>query len=159
MAEDAAVRTGSPELRRAFLAVGLFLAWTAFVWLGRVRNAFGDPALSAQERTGPLLLAASFVLPTLAVLVALSGSVRGRRLLDPWASILLRVLAGWTTVLWVVRAADIVFAGDHEVGFVVVHVVLAVVSIGLAGWAVAADRRARSGSHRTPLTTSHQHMA
>jgi hypothetical protein len=37
----------------------------------------------------------------------------------------------WTTVVWVVRAGDIALGRDHEVAFVVVHVVLAVVSISL----------------------------
>lgn len=49
-------------------------------------------------------------------------------------------LAVWTTGVWIVRAGDIVLGGDHEVGFVVVHVVLAVVSIALATLAARSVR-------------------
>ena len=50
-------------------------------------------------------------------------------------------LAVWTVGVWVVRIADIAFAGDHAIGFVAVHGVLAVVSSGCAIWAVTAQRR------------------
>ena len=53
------------------------------------------------------------------------------------------MLVAWTTVLWLFRAGDIVLTSDEGVAFVVVHVVLAVVSIALGAWAVAEDRRAR----------------
>jgi hypothetical protein len=43
-------------------------------------------------------------------------------------------LAGWTVAVWVVRDIRIV-AADHDLGFTLVHVVLGVVSIILAGWA------------------------
>ena len=56
------------------------------------------------------------------------------------------VLAGITTVVWAVRGVQIALA-DHSVGFIVVHTVLALVSIGLAvvAWrAVDGDRPASS---------------
>lgn len=156
---DDAVRTGAAERRRAVLVLGSFLAWTAFVWLGRVRNAFGDPDLTPGERTGPLLLAASFLVPSVVVLVGLVRSVRAGRPLERWASTSLRTLAVWTAVLWIVRAADIAIGGDHDLGFVVVHLVLALVSIALGVGAVVSDHRARIASRGVPVTTSHQNMA
>ena len=120
-----------------------FLAWTGFVWVGRVRNALGDETLSGSDRVGPLLLACSFLLPAavLAVLTAAewrSGGVADRRSVP---SRLLLALVVWTTVVWVVRAADIAFAGDREPAFVAVHVALAVVSIGLGLLALRGERR------------------
>ena len=132
--------------RRAALAVGTFLLWTLFVWGGRIRNALGDPELDDGGRTGPLLLSVSFVVPSVVLVVAVIVAQRRRRSLAPAASALLRVLVAWTTVLWLFRAGDIVLTSDEGVAFVVVHVVLAVVSIALGAWAVAEDRRARSGA-------------
>ena len=116
-----------------------FLAWTLLVWGGRIRNAVADPALDAGGRTGPLLLSLSFVLPALVLAVVLVLQWRG----GPAARTVPAVtaLAGWTTAVWVLRAGDIALGGDHEVGFVVVHVVLAVVSITLGWLAVRSLRR------------------
>lgn len=97
-----------------------FALWTLFVWGGRIRNVF-----TGDEGIAPLVLAAAFVALAVAVL-----ATRGRR-----ATVV--ALAGWTVVVWVVRAVDIAFLSDHDAGFVVVHVVLAAVSIGLVAWAVS----------------------
>jgi hypothetical protein len=119
-----------------------FLAWTGFVWVGRVRNALGDGTLDGADRWGPLLLACSFLLPS-AVLAVWTiaewrgGATVGRR------SASSRLLL--TTIVWFVRAADIAFAGDREPAFVAVHVVLAVVSITLGLLAVRGDRRSVAG--------------
>jgi hypothetical protein len=56
-------------------------------------------------------------------------------------------LAGWTLGVWVVRAVDIAFLSDHGAAFVIVHVVLAVVSVALALLAARAVTR----SARAPL--------
>lgn len=124
-----------------------FLAWTGFVWVGRVRNALGDGTLDGADRWGPLLLACSFLLPS-AVLAVWTiaewrgGATVGRR---SASSRLLLALVAWTTIVWFVRAADIAFAGDREPAFVAVHVVLAVVSITLGLLAVRGDRRSVAG--------------
>jgi hypothetical protein len=122
-----------------------FLAWTAFVWIGRIRNALGDAALDAAGRTGPILLSVSFL--ALASLAAglLVPLVRGRasdRVGRAFGTVLL-VLAGWTTAVWVVRVADIALGGDHDVPFVVVHTVLGVVSVALGCAAVVSGRPER----------------
>jgi hypothetical protein len=43
-------------------------------------------------------------------------------------------------VVWVVRGATIAF-GSRSVGFKVVHVVLAVISVSLASWLIGEMRR------------------
>ena len=108
------------------------LAWSLFVWVGRVRNALGDPELSGSERVGPLLLATSFVVPALVLAVVLFTSARRSRGVGPVLRYGVLALAAWTCGVWVVRMVDIAFGGDWEVAFVVVHAVLAVVSVGLA---------------------------
>ena len=104
-------------------APAVFLAvWTLLVWAGRIRNAVG-----ADEGLGPVVLAVTFVV--LAVVVLASRCARPAVL----------ALAGWTTAVWAVRAVDIAVLSDHEAAFVVVHLVLAVVSIALAAWAARAE--------------------
>ena len=46
----------------------------------------------------------------------------------------LGAFALWTGGYWLVRGTQIILA-DHSLGFTLVHTVLMVVSIGLAGWA------------------------
>ena len=82
-----------------------FIAWTVFVWGGRIRN------------DGSVLLAASFL-----VLAVLAIWRRGR-----WIS----ALTAWTIGVWAVRTPYIL-VHDHPAGFKAVHTVLAVVSVGLA---------------------------
>ncbi len=143
MVATSSPRTVPAQLRRAQVALGCFLGWTAFVWVGRIRNAASDVELVGTEKVGPLLLAASFLVPAIVLAVAWVRSWRAHRALDRRAAILLVVLAVWTTGLWIVRAVDIAAFGDWGVGFIVVHTVLAVVSIGLAAWAVVTGRRVR----------------
>ncbi len=118
--------------RRVFVPVVSLLAWTLFVWVGRIRNAVSDPELVGSERLGPILLAASFVVPALVLAVVLFTSARGARGVGPVLRYGVVALAAWTCGVWLVRLADIVFGGDRAVGFIVVHAVLAVVSAVLA---------------------------
>ena len=118
--------------RRVFVPVVLLLAWSLFVWVGRVRNALGDPELSGSERVGPLLLATSFVVPSVVLAIVLLASARRSRGVGPVLRYGVLALAAWTCGVWVVRMIDIAFGGDWEVAFVVVHAVLAVVSVVLA---------------------------
>jgi hypothetical protein len=139
----AAVPTSRPP--SVLWAVGAFVGWTLFVWIGRTRNAVTDPELSGSDRVGPIVLSAIFLLGAVVLGAALyrdhvaatPASARALRYVA-------RVLGAVTVAVWLVRAGDIALAGDHEAGFVAVHVMLAAVSIGLAVWAVvAADRRCR----------------
>jgi hypothetical protein len=57
---------------------------------------------------------------------------------------LVAIFCLWTIAFWSVRGAGLLLA-DHEVGFKVVHTVLAGVSIGLAVLLQRADRAITSG--------------
>lgn len=109
--------------------------FTLLVWTTRIRNIWTDDSLTTSGQIGRTALSVSF---TVFAVVAIVAVVRARK--DEWAGLRwwIRLFAAWTTVVWVVRAIGIATA-DHEIGFVVVHTVLAVVSIALALWA---DRKA-----------------
>jgi hypothetical protein len=125
--------------RRRLRLVALAAGWTLFVWITRVRNVLGDDALTTGGRLAGLALSASFL--GLAGLVLAGLVVRA-----PWLGRVTRALAAWTVVVWLVRGAGIAL-GDHSAGFVVVHVALGIVSIGLA---LAAVRAVDAGSSPGP---------
>jgi hypothetical protein len=127
---------GVPAHPRPWPAVGLAI-WTLFVWLTRVRNALGDGDLGVADRTFSLVLATSFLVLAGLVLQAVIGrrGHLGRAVL---------VLAGWTTVVWIVRGVGIA-TGDHSIAFVVVHLLLAAISIGLSAVAVRSVATLRDG--------------
>jgi hypothetical protein len=106
------------------VVVWAFAAWTVFVWGTRIRNILADDAGL------PSLLVASG-LTVLGILVAVHAAAGRPRWAVPAA-------AAATLAVWAVRVPQILLH-DHSAGFVVVHVVLAAVSVGLA---VAATRRA-----------------
>ena len=122
----------------------LLAGWTLFVWLGRVRNIAADRTLDRAGTVGAMVLPLLLVFGALALIVVLiRGSVdRARERVVTGVAVL-------TIGVWVVRGADIAFGGDHAAGFIVVHVVLASVSIGLAAWAwrVVRHHAARNSEH------------
>jgi hypothetical protein len=121
-------------MRRRPFALAL-VAWTFFVWTTRIGNIWRDADLDTGEKVGRTGLALSFTLLALAVVGALwRGSARTRL-------VAVGALAAWSTAVWIVRDARILVA-DHEVGFKVVHTVLAVVSIVLSVLAWHEARRA-----------------
>ena len=136
---------------RTVLLVAVLLLWSLFTWGGRIRNTLGDDALSDAERNGALLLSASFVVPAL-LLAVLWWLHSGR---TPWTGRpvppvggALRIgtlaFAAWTVAVWTVRGIDIALFSGYEIGFVLVHSVLALVAIGLAAAVVRVllvDRR------------------
>lgn len=109
---------------------GALALFTLFVWGVRIRNAVGE--------LGPTLLAITFV--ALAVAVLLTKAGRSATL----------ALAGWTVAVWVVRLVDIALLSDHEAAFVVVHAVLALVSISLAVLAARPLLAGPAGRRRAP---------
>lgn len=117
------------------LAVPLFLGWTLFVWGGRLRNLAADPGGFAEASQWSLWGSVVFV--TLAVISVVLLVARQAA----FGRVVLAALVALTVGVWLVRAVDIAL-GDHSIGFIVVHVVLAVVSIGLG---VAAWRTAPGG--------------
>src|ERR687891_1035507 len=127
-------------MRRHRASVAL-VTWTFLVWTTRIGNIWRDAELSTGEQWGRTLLAVSFTVLGLAVVVAL-----WRRVV-PAVVVTVGALAAWTTGVWVVRGTGIL-AGDHELGFKAVHAVLAVVSIVLAALAWREVRR--GGPPRPP---------
>jgi hypothetical protein len=118
-------------LRRHRAALAL-VAFTFFVWTTRIGNIWSDDDLDTAGKVGRTALALSFTVLAVAVLVVLRRDDRRR--------LAVAALGAWTTSVWLVRGTGIV-AGDHEVGFKVVHAVLAVVSIALAVLAWRAESR------------------
>lgn len=105
--------------------VWILVVWTFLVWTSRVRNIMAADDLSSTGRAIRVAIAVSFV--TLAVGTAV-GLVR-KQLDRRW----LMALVGWTVLVWTVRGVGIL-VDDWDVGFKVVHTVLAVCSISLAVW-------------------------
>jgi hypothetical protein len=120
-------------MRRHKVAAAL-VAWTFLVWTTRVANIWRDADLDTGERWGRILLALSFT-----VLAIAAGVALWRRLAQATV-VAVGALAAWTVAVWVVRGIGIL-AADHDLGFEVVHTVLAVVSIALAVLAWRETRR------------------
>ena len=112
------------------------VAWTAVVWVGRIRNVVGDDELTAGARTWRLVVAIVFLVLAALVATLPLGLWHRRPLGSPR---LVAVFCLWTIVFWTVRGGGLLF-GDHDVGFKVVHTVLALASIGLAGALHRVDR-------------------
>jgi uncharacterized membrane protein len=119
------------------------VAWTAFVWVGRIRNALGDPDLSGAALARVIAVSVAFlvlaaVVAGLAVAARRPGS-RARRVIRP--VVLVTFLA--TCAVWVVRIADIALDGSHDAAFVAVHTVLGVGLMALWGAALLGVNRLR----------------
>ena len=120
------------------------LVWTLFVWSSRIRNVWTDDDLS----TGGQVLRTGYALVFLGFAVAVVVMLWQRRP-EPLGATGQRVLAlflAWTVVFWLIRGIGII-VDDHTTSFTVIHTVLMVISIGLAGWAgTVLDRRSISSS-------------
>ncbi len=126
-----------------------FVAWTLFVWGGRLRNLVQEPGPLADANRWSLVASIAFVslaLGLAAVAVTAGRLDRATTLLVPTVA----ALGALTVAVWVPRAVDIAI-GDHDLGFIVVHVVLAVVSIVLAAVALVATRRRAGAGSRHPV--------
>lgn len=124
-------------------AVGVFVAWTLFVWVGRIRNALSDSDLTGTGRVVTLTMSVLFVLGAVGVGAALfrdwqAPSVRSSSALR----FCVRLLTGFTIAIWAVRLVSIVADHLDDLPFVAVHAVLAALSIGLGMWAsIVSNRR------------------
>ncbi len=110
-----------------------FCAWTVLVWTTRIGILWGDDSLTTGEKWGRSVLALTF---TALVVVVLDAVLRSRS----WRSPAVKTLAIWTVGVWVVRSYGIA-TGDHEAGFIVVHLVLGIASVILAVLALREDAR------------------
>jgi hypothetical protein len=107
-----------------------FGLWSAVVWSARVVNVWRDLLLSTDEKVLLTVMAAIFLVLGVAVVLIGLGLRR-------WAPtrvdiVTVGVLGGWTCGVWFLRIVDIA-SDDHGLAFVVVHTMLAAVSIALAG--------------------------
>lgn len=136
--------------RSRHLPIVALVAWTFLVWTTRIRNIWTDEALSTGEQWARTALAGSFTALAVAVVVALATEAT-------WLRHAVTALAAWSIGVWVVRAAGIATAG-HDLGFVLVHLVLAVGSAALSVLAVRSLRGRPdgrlSGPERDALRTS-----
>ncbi len=137
---------------RAQRWIAAFGLWTLFVWTTRIGTALGEDDLSGAARAGKVALAVAFTLLGVALLTVAWRS-RGRAL-RPTEVGVVRLAAAWTVAVWIVRGIQIATA-DHEAAFVVVHLVLAVVSIGLAAMttrmSTMPDRHGTAGHRRAEV--------
>lgn len=126
-------------------ATSSLAAWSLLVWTTRIRNIWGDGSLSTGDKVGSTALALSFTVLAVAALVTVVRAGTGRRA----TTLATDLLAAWTIAVWAVREPAILLH-DHEVAFVVVHVLLAVVSVALAVLAAREAHRVRPGADAPP---------
>ena len=124
--------------------VCVLVAVTVVVWVVRVVNVFGDDSLSGSARLWRLLVAGCFLAFAGLAVAVLSGRWAGQRL---GSTRLVAMFCLWTMVFWVVRSIGILL-GDYDAEFTLVHVLLAVVSVGVAFPVYRLDRVA--GNLRRP---------
>lgn len=118
--------------RRLPVTIALCI-WTLLVWTTRIANIWNDDALSDAAKLRSTGLALSFT-----VLAAVAGHAVFHR--TAWRDLAVKALAGWTIGVWITRSVGIATA-DHDTSFVVVHLVLAGVSIALSILAVRESAR------------------
>lgn len=105
-------------------SVAALAVWSVAIWVARVRNIFADDTLSSAARAAWLVPVVLFVVGGITAGLAWW---KGRgQLLRPIA-----LFCVVSSLYWLVRLVFVLI--DHRsVGFVLVHAVLAMVSIGLA---------------------------
>ena len=124
--------------------VCVLVAVTVVVWVVRVVNVFGDDSLSGSARLWRLLVAGCFLVFAGLAVAVLSGRWAGHRL---GSTRLVAMFCLWTMVFWAVRSIGILL-GDYDTEFPLVHVLLALVSVGVAFPVYRLDRVA--GNLRRP---------
>lgn len=121
-------------LLRSALPVVLLTAWTVFMWSNRLRNIAAADDLAGWTLAGRLLTAVLFTAAGLALAVTLAWYAATRH---PFSLPLVTWLSGPLAVVgsafWLIRSTTIIL-GDHDAEFVAIHLVLAVVSVGLSLW-------------------------
>ena len=124
--------------------VCVLVAVTVVVWAVRVVNVFGNDSLSGSARLWQLLVAGCFLAFAGLAVAVLSGRWAGHRL---GSTRLVAMFCLWTMVFWAVRSIGILL-GDYDTEFTLVHVLLALVSVGVAFPVYRLDRVA--GNLRRP---------
>jgi hypothetical protein len=117
-------------IRSASKPILVFSVWTLFVWAQRVVNVFTVAKLTPADQAGALVRPIVFtVLGLMCGYVALrpQPAVTTRRVVGG--------AAGVTVIQWLVQGVLIALR-DYSTGFIVVHIVLGVVSVAVALWAL-----------------------
>ncbi len=127
-ARGASVRSGLMT-RLARWSLGALVAWTAFVWTTRISNALEGNESTVDKATS-IVFAVIFLAFAAGSVVLLVRLWRGALLDRSWAGFV-ALFAAWTTCVWCVRFVTIGFSGN-TLAFKVVHIVLGLISIGLA---------------------------
>ena len=108
--------------RRARIWMVVLAAWTAYVWITRIANAWGDPAMSTAGKWVTTVASAALVALAAAALWSVF-TARAVRLVQAFLLV--------TVAVWVIRVPQILL-DDHDIPFKVVHAVLGVISVALA---------------------------
>jgi hypothetical protein len=115
--------------RAARWSLGALTAWTAFVWTTRISNALNGTESTADKALSIVfaVIFLGFAIGSVVLLVRLwKGAIFDRT----WAGFV-ALFAAWTTTVWCVRFVTIGLS-DNTMAFKLVHIVLGLISIGLA---------------------------
>ncbi len=115
----------------------ILIVWTLGIWGSRLRNIQSDDDLTGVDRIVAIGVAYAF----LATATATGAAILRR---SPWETYSLMALVAIGIVRWTLRGPIIVFSGEWDVGFKVVHTVLWLVTIALSVLAWREHREART---------------
>ena len=112
--------------------VAVLCAVTLFIWLNRIWLNWTNPDVDLPAKLALSIPITAFVIVSFVVLVAM---VRGVDRGAPWFRGLVRAFAAGTVVFWAVRL-PMILLDDHPAAFLVVHSVIAIVSVlaAVAAW-------------------------
>lgn len=130
---EASASSPSVSRRWSVRAGRVLAAWNLFVWGGRIRNLLVDPGGPAEANRWSLVGSVVFCLLALVVLGLALGTRLGwwsREGVGRRERVVALVMAALGVVVWAYRGIAIAGAG-YSFGFVAVHTVLALVTIGL----------------------------
>jgi len=136
--------------RRRWYGLVALVAWTFFIWLNRLANAWSSDTESTVDKVVSSVFAAVFLAFAVYGVVVLVAT--WRRPLTDTAARVLQAFVVTTVVVWVFRIVQISLS-SREVGFKVVHAALGIVAIalGVGVWRTAAA--ALGGARRTPVAS------
>jgi hypothetical protein len=144
--------------RRRWVLLAAFVAWTTYIWVTRIANAWGSSTESTSSKVVSTVISGVMLVLAAGGLVVLVRT--WRRPLTVLGAWIVQVLCAVTAVVWVVRGVQIL-ASDHDAAFKIVHVALGVISIGLAAlvWRMVAPVAGRRRSGTSASSSSARPLA
>jgi hypothetical protein len=137
---NAVVSSRTSRSVRTWPAVAVLSAWTAFLWITRIKNTLGNDDTTRGGKVIALVTSMLFLAAAVVVVLAhLRGLAVARRAAAAFAAV--------SIVYWLIRVATIL-GRDHPVGFKVVHAVLGLITVGLG---LLVLRAATGRSARGPI--------